>query len=405
MPSRRKRKHVGANIAEATQLSLSWFGGTQGKKNSGLPDRCVLAITYVLLVLGLIMVFSASGIMAETRYGDSTYFLKRQGLWLVLGLIVMHIAANLDYHVWQRIAPYVIAGTGLLLLMVLIPHLGWEAKGARRWIRLGGVSLQPAEMAKMAVVIYLAAFLSRKEGQVTDFRTGFLPPVVLVGGLAVLVLLEPDMGTAVVLGLILVCLLFSGGARLSHVGGLVAVLLPLAAAMAYGSEYRRKRLLSFLDPWQDPTDTGFQLSQSFVALGSGGMLGVGLGESKQKLFFLPEVHADFVLALIGEELGYVGTASLMVLFGFFVLKGFQISGQAPDKLGSQLALGVTLLIGGQALINSGVVAGLLPTKGLTLPLVSYGGSSLVVTLLGIGILLSVSREAMGSSGRSAWEAR
>jgi cell division protein FtsW len=405
MPYRRQKRGVTGRIAEATQLSLSWLGGSQGKKKSGLPDRCVLAITYVLLVLGLIMVFSASGIMAETRYGDSTYFLKRQGLWLVLGLIVMHVTANMDYHVWQRMAPYVMVGTGLLLLVVLIPLLGSEVKGARRWIRWGGVSLQPAEMAKVAVVIYLASFLSRKEGHVEEFRSGFLPPVVLVGGMAGLVLLEPDMGTAVVLGLVLVCLLFSGGARLSHLGGLVAVLLPLAAAVAYGSEYRRKRLLSFIDPWQDPMDTGFQLSQSFVALGSGGILGVGLGESKQKLFFLPEVHADFVLALIGEELGYVGTASLIVLFGFFVLKGFQISGKAPDKLGSQLALGVTLLVGGQALINAGVVAGLLPTKGLTLPLVSYGGSSLVVTLLGIGILLSVSRKALGSSGRSVWGAR
>lgn len=402
MRSRNAIQRGGPRLSDAGQLPFSWLSSYQDRCDRGQPDRSVLAITYVLAMVGIIMVFSASGVMAENRYGDSMYFLKRQGLWLIGGLAMMHGAAHVDYRMWKDLSPSIVGLTGILLIAVLIPGIGVEVNGARRWFRFGGVSFQPAELAKIAVVIYLASFLSNKEARIEHFFSGFLPPVVVVGGMAALILVEPDMGTTVVLGMLLMGLLFLSGARLLHLGGLFIVLIPLALAMAFGSEYRRKRMLSFLDPWQDPSDTGFQLTQAFVALGSGKFWGVGLGESKQKLFFLPEVHSDFVLALIGEELGFFGISLLLLLFGIFILKGFQISRRASDALGSRLALGVTLLIGGQALINAGVVAGLLPTKGLTLPLVSYGGSSLMVTLLGIGILLSVSSKGVSPVRSSSW---
>ena len=235
----------------------------------------------------------------------------------------------------------------------------------------------------------------------TEASTSLLMPVLVVGLLGGLLMLQPDLGTAVVIGLATLGLLFLGGARLTHLTGLVLLTLPVGAALILGSSYRRQRLMTFLEPWKDPTDTGFQVTQSYLAFGSGGLFGVGLGEGKQKLFFLPEAHTDFVLALAGEELGLVGTVTIMVLFAILVLKGFQIAGRARGPFGRYLALGIALLIGVQVLLNAGVVTGLLPTKGLTLPLVSYGGSSLVTSLLGIGILLSISRDRRG--GRQSIE--
>jgi len=349
-------------------------------------------ITYLLLLIGLIMVFSASGVMAETRYGDSMFFLKRQAVWIVLGLLALHWVSRQDYDIWKSMMPIVLCLTIGCLILVLIPDVGSKVNGSRRWFRVAGLSFQPGELAKLTAVLYLASFLVRREEDITSFKKGVLAPVIVVGALAGLALLEPDMGTAMVLVAVLLGLLFLGGARITHLVGLVLSLLPLGYLLIMESDYRRRRLMSFLDPWQDPHDAGFQLTQSFVALGNGGFAGVGLGEGRQKLFFLPEAHADFVLALVGEELGFLGTGLLMVLFAILLVKGFHIAGRAPDAFGRHLASGVTLLLGIQVLINAGVVSGLLPTKGLTLPLVSYGGSSLIVTLIAIGMLLSISRE-------------
>ena len=235
--------------------------------------------------------------------------------------------------------------TVLTLVLVLIPVVGSEVNGARRWLRFEGLSFQPGELAKLTTVLYLASFLVRREEDITNFTKGVLAPVIVVGVLALLVLLEPDMGTAVVMVSILLGLLFIGGARISHLIGLVLSFLPLAYMLIMQSDYRRRRFMSFLDPWEDPSNAGFQLTQSFVALGNGGLLGVGLGKGRQKLFFLPEVHSDFVLALVGEELGLLGTGLLMVLFAILLVKGFRIAGRAPDAFGRHLASGVTLLIG------------------------------------------------------------
>jgi cell division protein FtsW len=291
----------------------------------------------------------------------------------------------------------ILAVTCLLLVLVLIPSLGVVAKGARRWLRLGPISVQPAEMVKLVVVLYLAGYLAKKEGYITEFARGFLPPLLVVGLLAGLVLLQPDLGTVVVIGFVTLGLLFLAGARLVHLFGLVPFVLPAVAVLIWKSPYRLQRLMTFLDPMKDPTGAGFQVNQSFLAFGSGGLFGVGLGEGEQKLFFLPEAHTDFVLALAGEELGLVGTGAIMLCYAALVLKGFQIAARAREPFGRHLALGITLLLGLQALINAGVVTGMLPTKGLTLPLVSYGGSSLMVNLLAIGILLSVSRDRQGMS--------
>ena len=372
------------------QLPLVWNTGSDGPSSRPM-DRTVLIVTYLLALIGLIIMFSASGVMAETRYGDATFFLKRQSLWLLLGLMALHWVAQRDYNMWKILAPYGLVLTFALLVLVLIPFLGTQVNGARRWFRVAGFSVQPGEIAKLSVVLYLASFLVRKEQDLAFFSRGVLAPMAVVGTFAGLLLFEPDMGTAVVLTLLLFCLLFLGGSKIPHLLVLAVPLLAAAYTLIMQSDYRRRRLFNFLDPWQDPTDAGFQLTQSFVALGNGGLFGVGLGEGRQKLFFLPEAHADFVLALVGEELGFLGTGLLIGLFAVLIVKGFKIAGRAPDAFGRHLAGGVTLLVGIQVVINMSVVCGLLPTKGLTLPFVSYGGSSLIVSLVAIGILLSISR--------------
>jgi cell division protein FtsW len=255
-------------------------------------------------------------------------------------------------------------------------------------------------MVKLVAVIYLAAYLTKKGDKITLFRDGILPALIVIGLLSGLVLLEPDLGTVVVLGLVTVAMCFLAGARISHLLALGLGAIPVMLVLVLGFNYRRQRLMTFLAPWKDASDTGFQITQSFLAFGSGGPFGVGLGEGKQKLYFLPEAHTDFVLALVGEELGLIGTATVTLLFAFFVWRGVQIAARARVPFGRYLGMGITLLIGGQALVNAAVVTGLLPTKGLTLPFVSYGGSSLVVSLIGVGILLSISRDrhAGGSRG-------
>jgi len=380
---------------EAATLALPWpSSDDRGRRRSG-SDGSVLAVAVVLALIGLVMVYSASAVVAGNRFQDSSYFLKRQGAWLAVGFLLLHVASRLDYTVWRQLALPILAVTTVLLIAVLLPSLGVLVKGARRWLRLGPIVLQPAEAAKLAVVLVLARYLARREGKVADVSTGLVMPVLVVGLLGGLLMLQPDLGSAVVIGLATLGLLFLGGARLTHLTGLVLLTVPVGAALILGSSYRRQRLMTFLEPWKDPTDAGFQVTQSYLAFGSGGLFGVGLGEGKQKLFFLPEAHTDFVLALAGEELGLLGTGAIMVLFAILVLKGFQIAGRARGPFGRYLALGITLLIGVQVLLNAGVVTGLLPTKGLTLPLVSYGGSSLVTSLLAVGILLSISRDRRG----------
>src|SRR6187549_3150679 len=390
----------------AGTLSLPWPTSRQRSSPSRVAmDHMLLFVTLTLALMGLVMVFSASAIVAGNRFQDPEFFLKRQIAWLGFGLLLMHLTSRIDYQLWKKLSIPILIAMTVLLVMVLVPSLGVAAKGARRWLRWGPISIQPAEMVKLVAVIYLAAYLTRKSDKVTLFRGGLLPALIVVGVLSGLVLLEPDLGTVVVMGLVTVSLLFLGGARITHLTGLGLCAIPAVLVLVLGSSYRRQRLLTFLAPWKDASDAGFQITQSFLAFGSGGPFGVGLGAGKQKLYFLPEAHTDFVLALVGEELGLVGTTAVMLLFAILIMKGLKIAGRAQDPFGRHLAYGITLLIGAQAMINAGVATGLLPTKGLTLPLVSYGGSSLLVNLLAIGILLSISRDRQGGRRASDYGSR
>ena len=364
-------------------------------------DPALLAVTLVLSLVGLIMVFSASAVVAGNRFQDPWYYLKRQMAWLAVGLALMHLASRIDYTVWRKLAIPMLAVNAALLVLVLMPSLGIVAKGARRWLQFGSIHVQPAELVKLVTVVYLSVYLAKKNDKITHFARGLLPPLIVVGVLSGLVLLEPDLGTVVVMGLVMLILLFLGGAKIRHLVTLALCALPLVLIMILRSSYRRQRLLTFLSPWKDASDAGFQITQSFLAFGSGGLFGVGLGEGKQKLFFLPEAHTDFVLALIGEELGLTGTALIILLYALFVIKGFQVANRARVPFGRYLGMGITELIRIQALVNAGVVTGLLPTKGLTLPFVSYGGSSLVASLLAVGILLSISRDRHGGRDSGA----
>ncbi len=385
----------------AGTLSLPWpSAGKAPAKQQVAMDHMLLMVTLTLALIGLVMVFSASAIVAGNRFHDPEFFLKRQIAWLGFGFLLLHVTSRIDYQLWKKLAVPILICTIGLLIVVLIPSLGVAAKGARRWLRAGPIALQPAEMAKLTAVIYMAAYVTKKGDRLALFRGGVLPALIVVGVMSGLVLLEPDLGTVVIIGLVTVGLLFLGGAKLAHLAGLALCAVPVVLALVLGSSYRRQRLMTFLAPWKDASDAGFQITQSFLAFGSGGPFGVGLGEGKQKLYFLPEAHTDFVLALVGEELGLAGTAAVIVLFALFVWRGFLISARARMPFGKFLGLGITLLIGLQALLNAAVVTGLVPTKGLTLPFVSYGGSSLVVSCVAVGILLNISRDrhAGGSKG-------
>ena len=376
----------------AGTLTLPWTTASPRATKRVAMDHSLLIITIVLALVGLVMVFSASAVVAGNRFHDPGYFLKRQLAWLAFGFLLLHLASHIDYVWWKRLSIPLLGLTVVLLVMVLMPSFGVSAKGARRWLRLGPISVQPAEIAKLVAVMYLAAYLAKKEDRLTDFFSGLAPALLVIGVLGGLVLLEPDLGTVVVMGSVAIGLLFLGGARISHLFSLGLCAVPAVLVLVLGSSYRRQRLMTFLTPWKDASDAGFQITQSFLAFGSGGLFGVGLGEGKQKLFFLPEAHTDFVLALVGEELGLVGTGVIILLFALFAIRGFQVAARARMPFGRYLGMGITLLIGVQALINACVVTGLVPTKGLTLPFVSDGGSSLVTCMFGVGILLNISRD-------------
>ncbi len=356
-------------------------------------DGVILGVTIVLTLGGLIAVFSASGYTAQVRYESSTtLFFLRQTVWLAIGYVMLLLLARLDYSALRPFIPRILLGCIGLLVVVLVT--GVENNGARRWINLDVFSVQPGELSKLAVVLYLASYLAKPNVRISKWQNGLLEPILVVGFVCTLLVFE-DFGTPVVLGLVLVSMLFLAGARVLHLSSVAFVVVPPTVWLITNSPERLERLTSFLDPWNDPQNSGHQLIQSFIAFNNGGIFGQGLGLGGQKLGYLPEAHTDFVLALIGEELGFVGTICFLGLFIVLLLKGFRVAAQAPDVFGRYLALGITLLLGIQVLMNAGVVSGLLPTKGLTLPFVSYGGSSLVTSLMAIGLLLSIARQRVG----------
>lgn len=356
-------------------------------------DKVLLLSVAVLLVVGLGMVYSASGVMALKKYGDSFYFLKKQILWVVIGLLAMAAAMRISVPTWNRLALPLLGVTSLLLVAVLIPGVGTEVNGSRRWLRAGPLTFQPSELAKLALVLYAAASLARKGPErIADFVYGFFPYTLVLGVFLSLIVFQPDFGTAVGIAIVMFTLLFIGGARVLHLSSFSVFLLPVIYKLVTGAGYRVERLKAFVNPWKDPTASGFQMVQSYLALGGGGLFGAGLGEGKQKLFFLPEAHTDFIFALIGEEMGFVGALAVLALFGVVIWRGSLIALRMIDPFPRLLAAGLTLVIGVQTFVNLGVVVGLLPTKGLPLPFVSFGGSAMLINLIAVGILLGLSRK-------------
>jgi len=357
-----------------------------------LSDYLLAAATVVLLGLGLLMVYSTTGVVAGERFGDSLYYAKRHAVAVLLGLFLGAIATRLPLKVVRQISPWCLPITIFLLALPMIPGLGDNAGGATRWVSIGGMRFQPGEISKLTFVLFMAGFLARHEHKLQSFKQGIMMPLLLLAPVAVLYLVKPDFGSAAVLTLVVVVMIACAGARLTYLAGIGVLLTAGAAALVVTSPYRMSRIVSFLSPFSDAQGKGYQLIQSLIAIGSGEVNGVGIGASQQKLFFLPAAHTDFIFAVISEELGFAGALFVIAVFSVVLWRGLEIASRwADDTFCFSLALGLTLLIVLPAFLNMGVTTGLLPTKGMVLPLVAYGGSSLIASLFGIGLLLGLAR--------------
>ncbi len=355
-------------------------------------DYPLLVVTLLLMAIGLLMVYSASAIYAQDLYKDSHYFLKKEVIFMALGLTLMFVVKTIDYHFYYKLTYPILGATILLLLITFIPGIGHKAGGAQRWIGIAGFTLQPSELAKLAIIIFMAYTLAKKKEKMKSFKVGFMPAAFVVGFVAVLVLAQKDLGTTFVICLVSFVMLYIGGTRISYLFAGIVAAIPALYFLVFSVDYRRKRIMAFLDPWEHKLDEGFQIIQSYVAFNAGGLTGAGLGQGKQKLFYLPAAHTDFIFSVVGEELGLIGVFFVLGLFVLFLVRGSKIASRAPDLFGTYLAVGITSLITAQALINFAVVMGLLPTKGLPLPFISHGGTSLLVICVLVGILLNISSQ-------------
>jgi cell division protein FtsW len=363
-------------------------------RGQGQYDKTLLFAILMLLVISVVMVYSSSSVVALTTYDDPAFFMKRQLLWAAVGLALMALTMRIDHRRLsdQRVVLALAAVSFVLLTATLVPGVGRMINGSRRWLRLGMLSFQPAELAKFAVVIYMSYYIAKKGGRIRNFMNGMVPAYVVTAVFLAVAVLQPDFGSAMTLAGVTGIMLFAGGANVLHIGGTLLAALPFIGFAVAHKAYRWRRIVAFLDPWSDPQGAGHQIIQSFLAFGSGGLLGRGLGEGRQKLLFLPERHSDFIYAVIGEELGLIGALAVLLLFLVILWRGVRVALAVDDPFSRLLALGITLLICLQGLINMAVVTGLLPTKGIALPLVSYGGSSLVITMAALGVLLNISKE-------------
>ena len=353
----------------------------------------LIATVAVLNVVGIVMVLSASSVVSITTYGSAWYFFERELIWTVLGAIAFAVALRIDYRRWRDWTRPLLFVTTALLVLVLVPHFGVSVAGSRRWLGIGSWRFQPTELAKLALVLFAADLLTRREHELHDWRATMRPVLAVVAVLAGLVLLEPDLDSAVLLAVIAAAVLLVAGVRLRHLvtAGTLGVSATMILALSAG--YRRARLLTFFHPSATAANGGYQLVQSLIALGSGGVAGVGLGAGRAKWLFLPNAQTDFIFAIIGEELGLIGTLAVLALFGAFAVLGIRAARRAPDRFGMLLAAGITVWVVAQAALNIGGVVGLLPVSGVPLPFVSFGGSTLVFTMLGAGILANVARQA------------
>lgn len=354
-------------------------------------DMTLLVSVLVLLSVGVVMVYSASSVEALALYHTTSYFLKRQIVWAALGLIVMVVLSRVPYDRWARWSVPLFAFTVFCLILVLVPHVGVKINGARRWIGAGPLLFQPSELAKLSVVLLFALTLTRRNAPISDFRRGFLPHLGAVAALFALIIKEPDLGTALSLGGTAIVMMIVAGADVVHIIGLFLLAVPAVAAMVVTEPYRMQRILAFIDPFKDPLGSGYHTIQALLALGSGGLIGTGLGHSALKFFYLPEAHTDFIFAILAEELGFVGGTAVIALFFVFAWRGYRAALASADPFASVLAVGLTTMILLQAVLNIGVVTDSLPVTGVPLPFISYGGSSLLFTLAAVGILLNISR--------------
>ena len=359
-------------------------------------DLIILLMTVALTCFGIVMVYSASSVMAAKKFNDGFYFLKRQGIFAILGFAMMAIAMRIDYQQWRRLAVPLLMACLVLLVLVFVPGIGGKVKGASRWLRFPGFNFQPSELAKMALIIYMAYSLDKKQEKLKFFSTGFLPYMVVLAIMIAILLLQHDLGASLTLGAVALSMLFIAGSRPRYILGMFVMAVPFLYYAILTKSYRLARIKVFLNPWQDPTNTGFQIIQSWLGFGIGGIFGQGLGEGKQKLFYLPEAHTDFILSVVGEELGFIGVIVIAAMFFLLVQRSFRVALQAEDDFGRFLAFGIAVLLGIEGFVNMGVVTGLLPTKGLALPFISYGGSSLIVSLFAVGVLLNVSSRIRGT---------
>ncbi|MBI4665890.1 MAG: putative lipid II flippase FtsW [Nitrospinae bacterium] len=359
------------------------------------PDIWIIICALLLLGLGIVMIFSSSAVIAIEKHGDSYYFLKRQGMWSLLGVLGMFAAMRFDYRFLKKRIWLIYALVLSALVLVYAPGLGVNVNGAKRWINLGFATVQPSEVAKLGIVIFFAGFLAKKEEENTikDFVFGYMPNLVALLVVFILIQLQPDLGTAMIIGMVSFTMFLISGVRGRYLAGTFLLALPILWAAVYNVGYRRRRILSFLNPWDDASDSGYQIIQSFVALAKGGVLGVGLGNGRQKLFYLPEPHTDFIFSIIGEELGLVGALTVVGLFLILAWRGIRAGLMAQDRFSSLLALGITFTITIQALLNISVIAGAMPTKGLPLPFISLGGTALVMWLISVGLLANISEKA------------
>ncbi len=357
------------------------------------PDIILMILTFSLLAIGLTMVYSASAIWAEYKFDDSFFFAKRQLLFAGVGIAAMFFIMNIDYWTWKTWAKLLLIICFVLLVLVLIPGVGNVRNGSRSWIGIGAFSIQPSEFMKLAMIAFLAKYLSVRQKYITSFKKGLAPSLGLVFLAFGMIMLQPDLGTGTVMVGTCIVMIFIAGARISHFVFLGLIGVAGFVALVLSAPYRIKRITSFLDPWEDPLGSGFQIIQSLYAIGPGGLFGLGLGQSRQKFFYLPEPQTDFIFAILAEELGFIGGSLILLLFSLLLWRGIRIALGAPDLYGSFLAVGIIAMIAIQVMINIGVVTGLMPVTGITLPFLSYGGSSLTLMLMAVGVLLNISRHS------------
>lgn len=356
-------------------------------------DPVLLGVILILLLIGIIMTYSSSAVKGYLYYEDPYHYFKADLLWVALGLAAMGVAVMIDIAFLHKWAKPILYAALFLLILVKIPGIGRTVNGATRWIGLGPMSIQPSEVAKLAMVLIMARFLTVNPYQIKSFWKGIIPSLALLGVVCALIMLQPDLGTTLVIAATVFFMLLAAGARMWHMAGLGLAGLAMVVAAIAAAPYRMRRIFAFLDPWADPSGKGYQTIQSLLALGPGGLFGLGLGQSRQKFLYLPENHTDFIFAMVGEELGFVGASLVVLLFFLFIWRGFRAAMLAPEPFLGLMAVGLTSLIGIQAMINMGVVSGVLPVTGITLPFLSYGGTSLLFTMIGAGLLLNISAAA------------